>query len=317
MAAAYDRLEPWYGHLYTVLHAILDRALAPGPGGPGRALDAGCGTGFQARRLARLGWQVEGVDIAPALLARAREHGLRRVAQASLEALPFAAATFDAVACCGSTLSFVDAPARAVAELGRVLRPGGRLLLDCEHRFSLDLGWALLSAATGDALGYGQDLRTALGAIAAPLRRSVVVRYPEYGALRLFTRAELTALLEGAGLAVERVWGIHVTTNAIPSTVLHRPALPRPLALLFAALGRLDDGLRRLGVSAIGANSLVVLARKRPGNGESWHARCTAGGPPPQYTAGQALASRRRDPGPGEGRGGSTSSATASVRRRA
>ncbi|HLT85709.1 MAG TPA: methyltransferase domain-containing protein [Phototrophicaceae bacterium] len=43
----------------------------------GRALDAGCGAGAEAVRLAELGWHVTGVDISRAALSSARRHGLR------------------------------------------------------------------------------------------------------------------------------------------------------------------------------------------------------------------------------------------------
>ncbi|OGK99301.1 MAG: hypothetical protein A3I14_16370 [Candidatus Rokubacteria bacterium RIFCSPLOWO2_02_FULL_73_56] len=258
MAPAYGTLEPWYEHLYAVLHAILRRELRPpADGRRGRALDAGCGTGFQAARLAALGWDVHGVDIAAALLAVARAELPRAaLARASLEALPYPAGAFDAVACCGSTLSFVDDPARALGELARVLRPGGRLLLECEHTWNLDLGWAALSALARDALGYGVSLRDVRGV----LRDGVWPAYPGYGRLRTFTLGELGALLRTAGLAPERRWGIHAVTNLIPSTVLHRARLGRPLAVLYRALRAVDEALAP--VAARGANSVVLLARK-------------------------------------------------------
>jgi SAM-dependent methyltransferase len=141
LADADDVLEPWYAHLYAVLHARLARTLAPAAGGarPPRALDAGCGTGAQTALLAALGYRAHGVDVARRARARQRAAGAA-LAVATTEALPYADAAFNAVACCGSTLSFVAAPARALAEIRRVLRPGGRLLLECEHAWSLDLG---------------------------------------------------------------------------------------------------------------------------------------------------------------------------------
>ena len=264
MADEYEVLEPWYAHLYAVLHAIVRRALAPpADGARRRALDAGCGTGFQAALLAELGYQTHGLDVAARPLAHARRR-LPRAAFAlgTVEALPYPDACFDAITCCGSTLSFVAAPARALRELGRVLRPGGRLLLECEHAWSLDLAWALLDAVAGGRLGYGLSARQAWASVARRPSVGCVVRYPGYGRLRLFTTAELRTMLRQSGLGIERTWGIHMLTNIVPSTLLHRPRLARPLAGLFQALAAVDGALRRLPGTHRIANSVVVLARK-------------------------------------------------------
>jgi SAM-dependent methyltransferase len=273
MAGSYDVLEPWYEHLYGVLHDILRSTLAPRPGSPrNRALDAGCGTGLQAALLAGLGWEAHGVDLSAGLLRAARQRAERvALARADIETLPYAPESFDAVACCGSTLSFVDDPGRALRELGRVLRPGGRLLLECEHRWSLDLGWAALGSLAGDCLGYGWTPREAWRALTRPPGESVTAEYPcrtDDGGparwrLRLFTRAELATLLEAAGLVPERWWGIHSVTNLIPSTVLHRERLPRPLGWLYRRLCAVDRALARTPAGRGAGNSLVVLARKQ------------------------------------------------------
>jgi SAM-dependent methyltransferase len=262
MADVYDELEPWYVHLYARLDAILSDTLRPaGPGG--RALDAGCGTGFQTARLESLGYETHGVDLSARLLAVARARRPRaRFVRGRLEALPYADATFDAVTCCGSTLSFVDDPTAAVAELGRVLRPGGRLLLEVEHKWSADLGWMLASAAVGDPLGYGVSVGVVWHALARPLREGCVIPYPGYGPLRLFTAAEVRALLRSVRLAPTATWGVHSVTGLLPSTALHRPRLPRGLARLYAALCVVDRWLTRVRVVRAVANSIVVLARK-------------------------------------------------------
>jgi SAM-dependent methyltransferase len=264
MAASYDDLEPWYEHLYGVLHGLVRAELAPSAGSPRRrALDAGCGTGFQTAILLDLGYDTLGVDLSAGLLgvARARCAGARLV-QGDLAALPCRDATVDVVVSCGSTLSLVDDAARAVRELARVLRPGGRLLVEVEQRWSLDLAWRLASSLTGDRLGYGATPAQARRAFARPLGAGIWMDYPGYPPLRLFTRPELDGILGGAGLAPVRWWGVHSVTNLVPSTVLHRPRLDGTLDRLYRLLARVD---RRLAGTAIGrgvANSLVVLARK-------------------------------------------------------
>jgi SAM-dependent methyltransferase len=261
MAPTYDDLEPWYEHLYDLLHAILREAIGRAPTLGARALDAGCGTGFQSALLAELGWQTHGVDVSAGLLAVARQRQPdAALALGSVEALPYPDAGFDAVVCCGSTLSFVDDPGRALRELGRVLRPGGRLLLDCEHRPSLDLAWMLASALTGDALGYGVPAREAWQAL-APSRR-LRLTYPGYGLLWLFTRRELSAMLRAAGLVPVRAWGLHGVTNLIPSTVLHGQRVPRTLGAAYRGLRRLDAALIDTAPARALANSLVILAER-------------------------------------------------------
>jgi SAM-dependent methyltransferase len=262
MADDYDTLEPWYEHLYAVLHPILREVFGPVRGRPRRrALDAGCGTGFQTAILAELGYATHGVDIAARLLAAARRRApAAGLARASLDALPYRDGDFDAAACCGSTLSFVDDPASALRELGRILGPGGSLLLECEHRPSLDLGWALVSALGGDRLGYGLSPAAAWRQLAGRSRARGTVTYPGYGRLRLFTRREVTAMLAAAGLRPLRWWGIHSVTNVIPSTVLHHERLGPVTAALYARLCAIDARLAASRLAQRLANSLVVLA---------------------------------------------------------
>jgi SAM-dependent methyltransferase len=95
-------------------------------------LDAGCGEGYMGRLLAERGARVVGADISDSLLAAARAHGDAerlglRYTVASLEDLPEPDDSFDLVVC-NHVLSDVSDPGRALTELGRVLRPGGRLI---------------------------------------------------------------------------------------------------------------------------------------------------------------------------------------------
>ena len=260
MAAEYDVLEPWYEHLYARVHAILVHALAPLPGARRpRALDAGCGHGFQTALLHDLGYETHGVDLAAALLALAQQRVPgARLARADITALPYPDDTCDVASCCGSTLSFIHEPDRALHELARVLRPGGRLLLECEHKWSLDLAWAAASALTGDALGYATPIRTLSRALHRPFRAALTLPYPGYGTLTLFTGRDLRTRLLRAGLQARRAWGIHAFTNLIPSTILHRPRVSRALAAVYRLLCALDTVWAPPAV----ANSLVVLAVK-------------------------------------------------------
>ncbi len=100
-----------------------------------RTLDAGCGRGRNTLFLARLGAVVTGVDHAPEMVAACRRsataEGLKVCCVAGVaETLPFASNCFD-LALCTSVLESMGAPAAAAAaaELHRVVRPGGHLLV--------------------------------------------------------------------------------------------------------------------------------------------------------------------------------------------
>ena len=100
--------------------------------GEERALDVGTGAGAFALALAPLVREVVGVDMVPELLAEARHaaEGVEniRFVEGDATRLPFEDASFD-LTTCARTLHHVRRPELVVAELVRVTRPGGRLLV--------------------------------------------------------------------------------------------------------------------------------------------------------------------------------------------
>ena len=96
-----------------------------------RVLDVACGTGVVAVTVARLGARVTGLDLTPELLERARENA--RIAgvdiewhQGDVEQLPFADATYEVVLSQFGHI-FAPRPDVAIAEMLRVLKPGGTM----------------------------------------------------------------------------------------------------------------------------------------------------------------------------------------------
>lgn len=96
-----------------------------------RVLDVACGTGVVAVTAARAGAKVDGLDLTPALLERAKENASMAGVDATfregdVEALPYEDGTFDVVASQFGHM-FAPRPDLAIGEMLRVLRPGGTI----------------------------------------------------------------------------------------------------------------------------------------------------------------------------------------------
>lgn len=171
---------------FALRRRFLLAEMAPGT----RVLDLGCGEGFFAAELTRVGAEVLAADVAEEPLRRARERnpGLRTQLIEGEGVWAIADASFDVV-WAGEVIEHVADTSRWLSELRRVLRSGGRLLL------------------TTPALGSSQLLAAALS------RRSFARRFdPQGDHLHHYNSATLTALLISFGferLSVERAAGPH------------------------------------------------------------------------------------------------------------
>jgi 2-polyprenyl-6-hydroxyphenyl methylase / 3-demethylubiquinone-9 3-methyltransferase len=101
-------------------------------------LDVGCGGGFLSEEFARLGFRVTGVDPSAESIDVARRHAAEQELEIDYrvgrgETLPFADGSFDVVICC-DVLEHVTDLDQVVAEIGRVLAPGGLFLFDTINR---------------------------------------------------------------------------------------------------------------------------------------------------------------------------------------
>lgn len=130
--AAY-RDNPLQDRLNAAMLDRILRAIAPASGA--RFLDAGCGVGAHTLAIAGRGFDCTGVDISETILATTRANiaaaGLAERARAecrSLEDLGFPTDAFDVVHCRG-VLMHIPQWEKALAELVRVVKPGGHLVL--------------------------------------------------------------------------------------------------------------------------------------------------------------------------------------------
>ena len=138
-AAAYDAWfeEPWGRYASRVEHDLLLEAMGPVDGRV--VCDAGCGTARFTARLEADGARVVGVDSDPGSLAIARTRVVAELVEGDVQWLPFDADRFD-VTVAVTVCEFADDPRQVMAELVRVTRPGGRVVIGSLHRSS-PWGW--------------------------------------------------------------------------------------------------------------------------------------------------------------------------------
>ncbi len=126
----FDRyFDPYYtGYSFQIRK---QRVLEFLEGVQGRVLDVACGPGVMIPDLVRLGFEYWGLDLAPCMVEEAKHRfgHLPRVSlyNAPAEQLPFGDCFFDAVICVGA-IEYTEYK-RALSEMLRVLRPGGRLIV--------------------------------------------------------------------------------------------------------------------------------------------------------------------------------------------
>jgi len=128
---------PVVGTAYSGDTAVTDlvwRLLDLSPGM--RVLDVGCGHGTLANALARRGCEVTGLDSSTVFLERARANAAADFVQGDMRRLPPDwTARFDRVVNWTTAFGYFDDPTNRVAlsEMSRVLRPGGRLVMDLDN----------------------------------------------------------------------------------------------------------------------------------------------------------------------------------------
>ena len=142
------------GHGREFFSLYHSRVRAQVPGGSA-VLEAGCGTGASCAILAEAGYRVTGTDLSGRFLDRSLESDRVKLLCADVTALPFPDASFDAVLS-HQMIEHVPLVARALAEMGRVVKPGGLVLLMSPNLLSPFIpGSALKSLLRG---GKGLDV---------------------------------------------------------------------------------------------------------------------------------------------------------------
>jgi SAM-dependent methyltransferase len=234
-------------HLFARMTELTLERATPPPGGS--VLDVASGFGQDSLALAERGARVIGAEPSARMTGWARLQGSKvkenapRWVRAFGDALPFADGTFDAVLCKGAIDHF-DRPDLAIAEMARVAKPEGRVVLAIANFESL----ACRAARAADDLRYDW-----LGGRAPRGRRHYDVPADH------FTRYELGLMREQAGrwLELERVegismaWGLPIWTRTVQRL---------PASVAGAALRALDALAQRLPAYA---DVVVLTGRPR------------------------------------------------------
>ncbi|MBW8895497.1 MAG: class I SAM-dependent methyltransferase [Acidobacteria bacterium] len=218
--------------------APLVREAARGRSHP-RLLDCGCGTGHNLLWLREYG-ESTGIDLTWTGLSFARTRGERRIAQATAASLPFPDSTFDVVTSFDVIYALDDAvEGAALAEMFRVLRPGGFLVLNVA---AMDLLKGNHSVLAHEVRRYSRaSLSDRLTGAGFDIRRMS------------YTNATILPIVAGVRL-LQRVSG-HEESNqeiSIP---------PAPINAALTAALAIEAGLLRVVNMPFGS-SLMALARR-------------------------------------------------------
>ncbi|MBM3477560.1 MAG: class I SAM-dependent methyltransferase [Armatimonadetes bacterium] len=229
----------WFVARRRLAVGLLDDARLDSP----TMLDAGCGAGALLAELATRG-RAYGADVSLSAIRTTQERGLDRLAQCDIQQAAFGSEVFDAIMLC-DVLEHVEDDRRAVAEAGRMLKPGGVLVVTLP---ALDLLWSTHDEALGHRRRYGaKRLREMLQAGGLRVERL------SYGLFFLFPLALIARLVQRLTTRLRR----HP-----PETGIVR--VPRPVNRALVGLMDIENALIRKVSLPIGV-SLVAVARKVKG----------------------------------------------------
>jgi ubiquinone/menaquinone biosynthesis C-methylase UbiE len=180
-------------------------------------LDIGCGMGRHALALADLDYRVTGIDLSGELLQEARKHDAAeriRWVQGDMRKLPFADGSFDATVNLFTSFGYFqneDENINVLKELRRVLRPGGKFLIDFLNPLHVERNLVPESVRDDEETGWTITERRRIEE--GYVKKEITIASPgssdrHYSErVRLYTLSWFDIHLKAAGLGVEQVYG--------------------------------------------------------------------------------------------------------------
>jgi SAM-dependent methyltransferase len=213
--------QEWFGQDYLDLYAHRDAGEAEAHARfletvlhwpkPNAVLDLACGAGRHTRALRGRGYRALGVDLSLTLLTQSPE--LPRVA-GDIRCLPFAAGTFDWVLSFFTSFGYFETERqnfRVLEEVVRILRPGGRFLLDLFNREQVLEN--LVPNESREVNGSQATIERWFDRDSQRVNKRIQIRPPDgptrtfLESVRAYREEEVTMGLRWAGLEVESSYG--------------------------------------------------------------------------------------------------------------
>lgn len=241
-----DLLRHWYlgtkarRHMMLRRFSEVDGEVSAPP--QSRVLDVGSAWGFNVMALSRMGYRAVGMDLVVDQFAAGGEIAAANdvafhVVGADAAGLPFADGTFDAVTMVETFehIYLEDRP-RALAEIRRVLRPGGRLVMSTPNHDGL-------VEAVKRQTSRHEWIRRRLPTMCYPEEGTERADYHPYRYHHPLPDAAIVAMIEGAGMRMRRLKHFLFTLKNTPDALA-------PLARTAEAAAERVPGLRRLAATS-------------------------------------------------------------------
>lgn len=209
-----------------------------------KILDVGCGPGEIAAKLIECGYEVWGVDVAEPMILRARIRcGSDRFRVGDIESIPFPDSTFDAVVCL-AVIEYLDSDEAALAQIRRVLKPGGRAVIAAPNAIA---PLQNIDRACFTAHQQGTSLARSIKACLSKRAVPQVESLPDQSRGRRYSRRKLVRALRSFGFSAEETlcygWGWYRTN------------------LLATAANVASKSMERIGELALGRNAYSAMRR--------------------------------------------------------